>query len=167
MERVMNKLTLTLLAGTALAISAAVPAMAQTTPQAQPQSPQNMAPMNQQQSSQPQSNQQATNQQISPRQIGRGAVRQVQQALNKDGFHAGRADGILGRNTRTALEDFQKSKNIQSSGQLNQQTLSQLGVNVASNMTPRRGSGKQHGTLMNSAPHNNNMNSAPNPKNNQ
>jgi peptidoglycan hydrolase-like protein with peptidoglycan-binding domain len=138
MERVMKKLTLTLLAGAALAMPAAVPAMAQNgpqaqQPQAQQQQPKNQAPMNQQQSSQPQPNQQAANQPVTPRQIGRSGVRQVQQALNKDGFHAGPTDGIYGRNTRTAVEDFQKSKKIQSNGQLNQQTLSQLGVNVASN----------------------------------
>jgi peptidoglycan hydrolase-like protein with peptidoglycan-binding domain len=155
MERVMKKLTLTLLAGAALAMPAVVPAMAQNSPQnqqpqaqQQQQQPQNSAQTNQQQSSQQQPNRQASNQPVTPRQIGRNGVRQVQQALDKDGFHAGRADGLWGRNTRTAIKDFQKSKNIQGNGRLNQQTLSELGVNVASNQT----NGNQNGGGMNAAP---------------
>jgi hypothetical protein len=140
----MKKLTLTLLAGAALAMPALVPAgivpaMAQNPPQnQQPQAQQqNNGQANQQQANQPDQNQnqqQASNQTISPNQLGHKGVRQVQQALAKKGFHTGRADGIWGRDTRTALRDFQKSKGIQGGkGQLNQQTLSDLGVNVASN----------------------------------
>jgi peptidoglycan hydrolase-like protein with peptidoglycan-binding domain len=160
MERVMKKLTLTLLAGAALALPAAVPAMAQGSPQgspqnqqpqAQQQSPQNTQANQPQSSQQQSSDQQASNKPISPQQIGRNGVRQVQQALDKDGFHAGRADGIFGHHTQTAVNDFQKSKNIQGSGQLNQQTLSELGVNVASNQNP----GNQDGGDMNSAPNHN------------
>jgi peptidoglycan hydrolase-like protein with peptidoglycan-binding domain len=156
----MKKLTLVLLASAALAAPAAVPAMAQGTQNQQPQaqqqqqSPQHSAQTNQQQSDQQQPNQQASNQAISPQQIGRNGVRQVQQALDKDGFHAGRADGIWGRNTRTAVNDFQKSKKIQGSGRLNQQTLSELGVNVASNQP----TGNQNGGDMNAAPNQNDMN---------
>jgi hypothetical protein len=131
MERVMKKLTLTLLASAALVMPAMVPVMAQNTQQnQQPQAQQQPR----QQSAQNQQNQQqqASNKTFSPRQLGRNGVKQVQQALDKDGFKAGNADGIWGRNTRSALEDFQKSKGIQSNGQLNQQTLSDLGVKVAS-----------------------------------
>jgi peptidoglycan hydrolase-like protein with peptidoglycan-binding domain len=136
MERVMKTLTLTLLAGAALAVPAVVPATAQNAPQSQqPQAQQpNTQQPNQQQANQNQGqNQQASTQRISPRQLGRNGVRQVQQALDKSGFHAGRADGIFGRSTRTAVMDYQKSKGIHSNGQLNQQTLSDLGVKVASN----------------------------------
>ena len=133
---------------------AAVPAMAQNSPQkpqAQQQQPQSSMDTNQQQSKQKQPmqqpneqqsmqkpneqqpNQQAADQTISPQQLGRDGVRQVQQALNKDGFHAGKADGIWGPDTRTALNDFQKSKDIPGQGKLNKQTLSDLGVKVASN----------------------------------
>jgi opacity protein-like surface antigen len=149
MECVMKKLTLTLLAGAALAMPAILPAAAQNAPQnQQPQAQQqNNGQANQQQANQPDQNQQqanqadqnqnqpqASNQAISPNKLGRNGVRQVQQALAKKGFHAGRADGIWGRDTRTALKDFQKSKGIQNGkGQLNKQTLSDLGVNIASN----------------------------------
>jgi hypothetical protein len=142
MECMMRKFTLTLLASAALAMPAMVPALAQNSPQnQQPQAQQqnNAKPQqpNQQQANQNngQQNQQAANQAISPRQLGRSGVRQVQQALDKNGFHAGRSDGIDGPQTRTALRNFQKSKGIQSNGQINQQTLSDLGVNVASNQS--------------------------------
>jgi hypothetical protein len=133
----MKKLTLTLLASAALAMPAVVPAVAQNTPQNQPlqaQQPNNTQRPNQQQANQPEQNQpQASNQAVSPRQLGRTGVRQVQQALAKHGFHSGRADGIWGPDTQTAVRNFQKSKGIQSKGRLNQQTLSDLGVNIASN----------------------------------
>lgn len=153
----MRKLTLTLLASAALAMPAMVPAMAQTssptqepqmqhqssaTEQQQAQQPnQQQAQQNNQQNSQNQANQnngqqnpeQAANQPVPPRELGRSGVKQIQQALDKSGFHAGRADGIDGPKTRTALKDFQKSKGIQSTGKINQQTLSDLGVKMASN----------------------------------
>lgn len=148
----MRKLTLTLLASAALAMPAMVPAMAQSNPQTQPQH-QNAQTMPNQQANQKsgqqnaaqQSNQQATrnngqqnqqqaaNEPISPRQLGHSGMRQVQKALDKDGFRAGRADGIYGPETQAALKDFQKSKNIQSNGRLDRQTLSDLGVKMASN----------------------------------
>lgn len=142
----MKKLTLTLLAGAALAIPAVAPATAQNSPQSQqPQAQQNGQPQaqqnntqqpNQQQANEPNQNgQQASSEAISPNQLGHNGVRKVQQALAKHGFHSGRADGIWGPGTRTALKDFQKSKGLPSKGRLNQQTLSDLGVNIAMNDT--------------------------------
>jgi peptidoglycan hydrolase-like protein with peptidoglycan-binding domain len=133
----MRKFTVTLLASAALAMPALVPAMAQTNPQTQPQmqhpnaQPQPSRQANQNNGQQQQ--QQTADQPISPRQLGHSGVRQVQQALDKDGFRAGRTDGIYGPETQAALKDFQKSKNIQSNGQLDRQTLSDLGVKMASN----------------------------------
>jgi hypothetical protein len=149
MERVMKKLTLALLASAALALPAAIPAMAQNNHQArQPQAQQQQQkPQNTAATKGQQPNQQASNRTVSPRQLGRNGVRKVQQALDNDGFHAGRADGIWGRNTRTALMHFQKSKDIKSNGQLNNKTLSDLGVKVASNQT----FGSQNGNGMNSS----------------
>jgi hypothetical protein len=154
----MKKITLTLLASAALAMPAMIPAMAQNAPQTQqPQAQQQNGPQqNAQQPNQQQPNQQANqqnqgqNQQqassrtISPRQLGRNGVREVQQALAKKGFHSGRADGIFGRDTRMALRSFQKSKGINSTGQLNKKTLSDLGVNVASNENNGNQNGNQN-----------------------
>jgi putative peptidoglycan binding protein len=59
-------------------------------------------------------------------------VREVQQALSKNGFRAGPADGRWGPKTSEALKQFQQSKNLQAAGQLDQQTLSELGVDASS-----------------------------------
>jgi peptidoglycan hydrolase-like protein with peptidoglycan-binding domain len=124
MENVMKKTTLMLLASAALALPGALPAMAQNTPANQPPQAQNP------EQSQGQ-NQQASNQSIPSGQLGRRGVRQVQQALNKSGHRVGRPDGIMGPRTREALQSYQKSKGMQASGKINQQTLSDLGVQVA------------------------------------
>jgi peptidoglycan hydrolase-like protein with peptidoglycan-binding domain len=120
----MKKTTLLLLASAALALPGALPAMAQNTPANQPPQAQNP------EQSQGQ-NQQASNHSIPSGQLGRRGVRQVQQALNKSGHRVGRPDGIMGPRTREALQSYQKSKGMQASGKINQQTLSDLGVQVA------------------------------------
>jgi peptidoglycan hydrolase-like protein with peptidoglycan-binding domain len=124
MESVMRKTTLMLFASAALALSGALPAMAQNTPANQPPQAQNPA--------QPQGqNQQASNQSIPSSQLGRRGVRQVQLALIKTGRRVGRPDGVMGPKTRQALQSYQKSKGMPASGKINQQTLSDLGVQVA------------------------------------
>jgi peptidoglycan hydrolase-like protein with peptidoglycan-binding domain len=152
----MRKFTLTLLASAALAVPTVVPAMAQTNPQTQPpmQHQQAQPQPNRQvnRNNGPQNQQQAANQPVSPRQLGHSGVRQVQQALDKDGFRAGRADGIYGPETQAALKDFQKSKNIQSNGQLDRQTLSDLGVKMASNQTMQGQNTMNQGGANNPAP---------------
>lgn len=60
-------------------------------------------------------------------------VRQVQQAL-KDKGHDLQVDGIMGPQTQAALRDFQQQQGMQGSGNLNQQTLSALGVQAGSGM---------------------------------
>jgi His-Xaa-Ser repeat protein HxsA len=55
-------------------------------------------------------------------------VRQVQQALKEKGFDVGQVDGQMGPETESALRQFQQSKGLPQSGNLDQQTLSQLGV---------------------------------------
>ena len=134
----MKSVIIALLAGTALA----APALAQNTtqpPQSQMQPQNNQKPKAQpqkQSQAQPQQapqqkQQQAANRKpISPTSLNNGQIRQMQTALDKDGFKAGRADGIWGPQTRAALEGFQKSKGMTSNGQLTQNTMTALGVNV-------------------------------------
>jgi len=55
-------------------------------------------------------------------------VRDVQRRLNSRGYRAGRADGVMGNATRSALMAFQRSENLQASGTINEQTLSALGL---------------------------------------
>ncbi len=91
----------------------------------------------------------------------RDMIRQVQQALDQKGFNPGPTDGRMGSRTKQALESFQKKQNLQSSGQLDQQTLAALGVSGnqgrnGSNSTVGQGSGNQN-------PGNNQSNPNPSP----
>ena len=91
---------------------------------------------NQQQSAQDQKNQQnqqsaENSQPIQPNDLSRGEIRQVQQALDKDGFKAGTADGRWGPHTQDAVKQFQQSKQIQANGQLDQQTVADLGLDTS------------------------------------
>jgi peptidoglycan hydrolase-like protein with peptidoglycan-binding domain len=55
-------------------------------------------------------------------------IRQVQQTLHDRGFRAGPVDGVMGPSTQVALKQFQQSKNLETTGRLNRQTLIALGV---------------------------------------
>ena len=68
---------------------------------------------------------------IRPQSMSRGEVRQVQQALDKDGFKAGRTDGRWGHETQAAVKQFQQSKQLQATGQLNEQTVADLGLDTS------------------------------------
>jgi peptidoglycan hydrolase-like protein with peptidoglycan-binding domain len=69
-------------------------------------------------------------QMIQPSSLSKEQVREIQTNLDKDGFSAKRVDGIWGPETRDALMNFQKTKNLPGNGELNQQTLAALGVNL-------------------------------------
>lgn len=55
-------------------------------------------------------------------------VRSVQQSLNRRGFDAGPVDGQWGPSTENALRDFQRSNGLAQTGNLDDRTLSALGV---------------------------------------
>jgi len=55
-------------------------------------------------------------------------VRSAQQALKDKGFDVGTVDGQIGPNTQSALRNFQQAQGLPQSGNLDQQTLSALGV---------------------------------------
>jgi hypothetical protein len=75
-------------------------------------------------------NQQAQNT-IQPSDLNSQQIRQIQQALNKQGFDAGHVDGKWGSDTAKAIKDFQQQQHMQqANGKLDQQTLQALGVNV-------------------------------------
>jgi peptidoglycan hydrolase-like protein with peptidoglycan-binding domain len=57
-----------------------------------------------------------------------GFIRQVQEKLLELGFAAGPANGDFGAKTQAALAQFQLSRAIPASGQLDDQTLAELGV---------------------------------------
>jgi peptidoglycan hydrolase-like protein with peptidoglycan-binding domain len=89
--------------------------------------PQNQ-PSGQQQSAE---NNPSNSQQMSPQSLSRGQIRQVQQALDKDGFKAGPTDGRWGRETENAVKQFQESKQLQATGQLDRQTVADLGLDAS------------------------------------
>jgi len=71
------------------------------------------------------------NQPISPESLSRSDIKQVQQALQKDGFHAGPVDGIWGPETKGAVKEFQQSKQMQPTGKLDHQTVADLGLDAS------------------------------------
>ncbi len=66
---------------------------------------------------------------ISPQKLNAQQVRQLQQSLNDKGFSVGAVDSEWGPRTEEALKKFQESKSMPSSGQLNESTISALGLN--------------------------------------
>lgn len=62
------------------------------------------------------------------------AIRHAQQQLQAAGFSPGPINGILDDRTREALREFQRSKGLQETGQLDQETRSAL---LSSSGTPR------------------------------
>lgn len=100
----------------------------QQTDPAQQQQDQQAEPAQQQQqesTQQQDSMQQGGNQQV---QMDEQTVRQVQQKLKDAGYDVGKVDGKWGPRSNAALQKFQEAQGIQSTGQLDQQTLSALGI---------------------------------------
>ena len=67
-------------------------------------------------------------------------VRSAQQALKQKGFDAGAIDGQFGPSTKSAVREFQQAQGLPQSGELDQQTLSALGVNKNQTATQDRAS---------------------------
>lgn len=57
-----------------------------------------------------------------------GFISRVQEKLREHGFDAGPANGDFGAKTQAALGQFQLSRDLPASGQLDDQTLAELGV---------------------------------------
>jgi peptidoglycan hydrolase-like protein with peptidoglycan-binding domain len=91
---------------------------------------QQMTPSQQQSTGSQQSGNQQAQNTIDPQQLSSLQIKQIQQSLDKQGFKAGHADGKWGSETAQAVKQFQQKQNMQASGQLDQQTLQALGVNV-------------------------------------
>jgi peptidoglycan hydrolase-like protein with peptidoglycan-binding domain len=72
--------------------------------------------------------------------LSRDEIMRAQQALDQKGFDVGKADGIMGARTRQALDKFQQQQKLQQTGQLDQNTLSALGVSQQGSTTGQGGS---------------------------
>lgn len=55
-------------------------------------------------------------------------VKQVQERLSQQGYDPGPADGKMGPKTQQALKKLQEDRSLQTSGQLDQQTLATLNL---------------------------------------
>lgn len=55
-------------------------------------------------------------------------VRQVQQALDEQGYDPGTVDGVWGPSTQQALRQFEQDQGLQADGRWDQQTASALGI---------------------------------------
>jgi peptidoglycan hydrolase-like protein with peptidoglycan-binding domain len=58
----------------------------------------------------------------------RERVKAVQQALKDKGHDPGEIDGMMGPRTQAALKDFQTKEGLKSSGKLDAETMTKLGV---------------------------------------
>jgi hypothetical protein len=121
-ESRMRKIVIALLATTLIGSPVFAASNNQKQPQTKQQQTSQIEPPKQQQTAQDNQTQQN---------LPRREIRQAQQALNKDGFKVGRADGRLGPETEAAIKQFQQSKQIQPSGQLDQQTMADLGLDTS------------------------------------
>jgi hypothetical protein len=68
-------------------------------------------------------------------------IRQLQIALNAKGFNVGAPDGVFGIRTREALIAFQKQQGFQANGEIDQQTMTALGVNATTGSSSSTGQG--------------------------
>jgi Putative peptidoglycan binding domain len=71
--------------------------------------------------------------------LSRDEIMRAQQALDQKGFDVGKADGIMGPRTKQALDKFQQQQKLQQTGQLDQATLSALGVSQQESTTGQGG----------------------------
>jgi peptidoglycan hydrolase-like protein with peptidoglycan-binding domain len=133
-------LSLPAMAATAGAQPKPAPQNQQQSMAKQPAQNTNMQSSQANQASQPGNKQQA--QLIRPSSLSKEQVREIQTKLNKDGFSSGHVDGIWGRDTDQAILDFQKAKKLPGHGELNQQTIADLGVKLNTRSEPTASSSK-------------------------
>ena len=55
-------------------------------------------------------------------------IRQAQRQLQEEGFAPGRIDGVLGAQTRVALQQYQAKRGLPSTGELDEATSRALGI---------------------------------------
>ena len=72
-----------------------------------------------------------------PTSLTPGAIRAVQDRLRALNFYSGGIDGMWGADTQAAIQRFQQGRGLQPTGQLNPATISALGLDPGSFMTPR------------------------------
>ncbi len=66
--------------------------------------------------------------QPSPDTLRRSSVREIQSSLHDLGFYSGNIDGVWGESTQSAIQQFQQNRGLQPNGQLNQETITAMGL---------------------------------------
>ncbi len=61
-------------------------------------------------------------------QCDKQCIMSVQKQLKQQGMYKGPVDGVAGRKTQAAVKKFQSQKGLQATGQIDEQTLSQMNV---------------------------------------
>jgi len=69
-----------------------------------------------------------------------GQIMQVQQKLQQEGLYKGKVDGVDGKETRSALKQYQAKNGLDQTGKLDSQTAEKLGLNTEGNATEGSGS---------------------------
>ena len=112
-----------------------------------------------QQNTQAPRDQQAQSSQGQGAQQDQDTIKQAQEQLSAMGHDAGPADGVMGPKTQAAVKEFQQSKGLQASGQLDSQTLAALqtggnqgGSSARSSSSQSSGSQSSSGQSMSSQP---------------
>jgi peptidoglycan hydrolase-like protein with peptidoglycan-binding domain len=62
-------------------------------------------------------------------------VKQAQEKLSAAGYDVGTADGVMGPKTQDAIKQLQQDKQLNATGELDQETLAALGVNEENSST--------------------------------
>ena len=61
-------------------------------------------------------------------QLSRNLIKDVQRALKDQGYYDGSIDGVIGPETREAVRNFQIAHRLPVTGQLDEETVKQLGI---------------------------------------
>jgi peptidoglycan hydrolase-like protein with peptidoglycan-binding domain len=68
--------------------------------------------------------------QISAEQLNSAQIRELQEALQEQGIDPGPVDGIMGSLTQQAIQLFQQQEGLAATGDINEQTLEALDIEV-------------------------------------
>jgi peptidoglycan hydrolase-like protein with peptidoglycan-binding domain len=77
----------------------------------------------------------------------RDEVRQAQQQLEKQGLYHGAIDGLLGSETKQAIQQFQQKNGLQVTARLDQQTMNKLFGTMSGSSTPTNPAPQRGGTM--------------------
>lgn len=80
-----------------------------------------------------------------PASLHKKDVQKLQESLSNKGFYHGRADGVIGPQTRTGIREYQKSEGLPVTGRLDTSTAGKLGVGPESIGGSFKGAGKDVG----------------------